>query len=408
MNTLRRAVTAFLLLKLSVLILNLWQFPVLRRSPNVSPPIAAPPARPQPPQASLLVPMRNEAARLAASIPAMLAQGADEIIMLDDESADGTGALARALVAEHPGARVVDGVPAPPGWVGKNWACHQLAAKASSPLLIFCDADVLLAELKRLQLEIFDAIEAAVAKATNDLGFLRLDPEAFARSPSKSIDYAVMEKTDRAAVVAGDFRWSDIGSWDALFDITPRDAAGNVVHGPAVTMDATGNIVHSDGRLVTAVGVKDLVIVSTSDAVMVVPRARSQEVRELVAEVKAAKRPEATDHRRVHRPWGYYESIDMGERFQVKRIVVKQGGRLSLQMHHHRAEHWVVVRGTARVTIDDSVKILHENESIYVPSGARHRLENPGKIDLELIEVQTGSYLGEDDIVRLEDDYHRR
>ncbi|HEY5378849.1 MAG TPA: mannose-1-phosphate guanylyltransferase/mannose-6-phosphate isomerase [Pseudolabrys sp.] len=268
-------------------------------------------------------------------------------------------------------------------------------------------ADVLLAELKRLQLEIFDAIEAAVAKATNDLGFLRLDPEAFARSPSKSIDYAVMEKTDRAAVVAGDFRWSDIGSWDALFDITPRDAAGNVVHGPAVTMDATGNIVHSDGRLVTAVGVKDLVIVSTSDAVMVVPRARSQEVRELVAKVKAAKRPEATDHRRVHRPWGYYESIDMGERFQVKRIVVTPGGVLSLQKHRHRSEHWVVVRGTAEVTIGETIRPVHENESIYIPIGSVHRMANRGKIPLELIEVQTGSYLGEDDIERIEDIYKR-
>jgi mannose-1-phosphate guanylyltransferase/mannose-6-phosphate isomerase len=268
-------------------------------------------------------------------------------------------------------------------------------------------ADVLLSELKRLQPAMFDAIEASVAKATNDLGFLRLDPEAFAQSPSKSIDYAVMEKTDRAAVVAGDFRWSDIGSWDALFDITPRDAAGNVVHGPVVTMDATGNLVHSDGRLVTAVGVNDLVIVSTSDAVMVVPRARSQEVRELVAKVKAAKRAEATDHKRVHRPWGYYESIDMGERFQVKRIVVTPGGVLSLQKHRHRSEHWVVVRGTAEVTIGENIRPVHENESIYIPIGSVHRMANRGKIPLELIEVQTGSYLGEDDIERIEDIYKR-
>jgi mannose-1-phosphate guanylyltransferase/mannose-6-phosphate isomerase len=268
-------------------------------------------------------------------------------------------------------------------------------------------ADVLLSELKRLQPAMFEAIEASVAKATNDLGFLRLDPEAFARSPSKSIDYAVMEKTDRAAVVAGDFRWSDIGSWDALFDITPRDAAGNVVHGPAATLDATGNLVHSDGRLVTAVGVKDLVIVSTSDAVMVVPRARSQEVRELVAKLKAAKRPEATDHKRVHRPWGYYESIDMGERFQVKRIVVTPGGVLSLQKHRHRSEHWVVVHGTAEVTIGETIRPVHENESIYIPIGSVHRMANRGKIPLELIEVQTGSYLGEDDIERIEDIYKR-
>jgi mannose-1-phosphate guanylyltransferase/mannose-6-phosphate isomerase len=268
-------------------------------------------------------------------------------------------------------------------------------------------ADVLLSELARLEPAMAEAIEAAVAKASTDLGFLRLQPEAFARAPLKSIDYAVMEKTDRAAVVAGDFRWSDIGSWDALFDITPHDAAGNVVHGPVVTIDASGCVVHSDGRLTAVVGVNDLVVVSTSDAVMVIPRARSQEVRELVAKLKAAKRPEATDHKRVHRPWGYYESIDMGERFQVKRIVVIPGGVLSLQKHRHRAEHWVVVRGTAEVTIGDTIQAVHENESVYIPIGSVHRLANQGKIPLELIEVQTGSYLGEDDIERIEDIYKR-
>jgi len=268
-------------------------------------------------------------------------------------------------------------------------------------------ADVLLSELARLEPAMAEAIEAAVAKASTDLGFLRLQPEAFARAPLKSIDYAVMEKTDRAAVVAGDFRWSDIGSWDALFDITPHDATGNVVHGPVVTMDASGCVVHSDGRLTAVVGVNDLVVVSTSDAVMVIPRARSQEVRELVAKLKAAKRPEATDHKRVHRPWGYYESIDMGERFQVKRIVVIPGGVLSLQKHRHRAEHWVVVRGTAEVTIGDTIQAVHENQSVFIPIGSVHRLANQGKIPLELIEVQTGSYLGEDDIERIEDIYKR-
>jgi mannose-1-phosphate guanylyltransferase/mannose-6-phosphate isomerase len=268
-------------------------------------------------------------------------------------------------------------------------------------------ADVLLSELARLEPAMAEAIEAAVAKASTDLGFLRLDPDAFARAPQKSIDYAVMEKTDRAAVVAGDFRWSDIGSWDALFDITPRDAGGNVLHGPAVTIDSTGCIVHSDGQLVAAAGVNNMVIVTTSDAVMVVPRARAQEVRELVNKVKAAKRPEATDHKRVHRPWGYYESIDMGERFQVKRIVVVPGGVLSLQKHRHRSEHWIVVRGTAEVTIGENVRPVHENESIYIPIGSVHRMANRGKIPLELIEVQTGSYLGEDDIERIEDIYKR-
>ncbi len=268
-------------------------------------------------------------------------------------------------------------------------------------------ADVLLSELKRLEPEMAAAIEAAVENASTDLGFLRLEPQAFARAPQKSIDYAVMERTDRAAVVAGDFRWSDIGSWDALFDIMPHDADGNVTQGPVVTMDAHGCVVHSDARLAAVVGVNDLVVVSTSDAVMVVPRARAQEVKELVAKLKAENRPEATVHKRVHRPWGYYESIDMGERFQVKRIVVIPGGMLSLQKHRHRAEHWIVVHGTAEVTINETTRPVHENESVYIPIGSVHRLANQGKIPLELIEVQTGSYLGEDDIVRLEDVYQR-
>jgi mannose-1-phosphate guanylyltransferase/mannose-6-phosphate isomerase len=269
-------------------------------------------------------------------------------------------------------------------------------------------ADVLLSELARLEPEMASAIEASVKSATTDLGFLRLAPDAFAKAPQKSIDYAVMEKTDRAAVVAGTFRWSDIGSWDALFEIMPRNAEGNVVHGPVVTVDATGCIVHSDGRLTAVDGVNDLVVVATSDAVMVIPRSRAQDVRELVTKLKADKRVEATDHKRVHRPWGYYESIDVGERFQVKRIVVIPGGVLSLQRHRHRAEHWVVVRGTAEVTIGDAAKPVHENESIYIPLGTVHRLANLGKIPLELIEVQTGSYLGEDDIERLEDIYKRK
>lgn len=268
-------------------------------------------------------------------------------------------------------------------------------------------ADVLLSELKRLEPEMFAATEAAVAKASTDLGFLRLQSEAFARAPQKSIDYAVMEKTDRAAVVRGNFRWSDIGSWDALFDITPRDPSGNVLQGSVVTMDASDCVVHSNDRLTAVVGVSGLVVVNTSDAVMVVPRARAQEVRELVGKLKAEKRPEATDHKRVHRPWGYYESIDLGERFQVKRIVVTPGGILSLQKHRHRAEHWIVVRGTAEVTIGEKVSAVHENESVYIPIGSVHRLANKGKISLELIEVQTGSYFGEDDIERLDDVYKR-
>jgi mannose-1-phosphate guanylyltransferase/mannose-6-phosphate isomerase len=268
-------------------------------------------------------------------------------------------------------------------------------------------ADVLLAELAKYEPSMASAAEAAVTAAATDLGFLRLDPAAFASAPQKSIDYAVMEKTDRAAVVTGNFRWSDIGSWDAIFDIAERDKAGNAVQGSVVTADAHNCVIHSVDRLTAVLGADDLVVVTTPDAVLVVPRDRSQEVRELVAKLKSAKRSEATDHRRVHRPWGYYDSVDAGERFQVKRIVVEPGGTLSLQKHHHRAEHWVVVRGTAEVTIGPEIKAVHENESIYIPIGAVHRLANRGKIPLELIEVQTGSYLGEDDIVRIEDIYQR-
>lgn len=268
-------------------------------------------------------------------------------------------------------------------------------------------ADVLMSELARYEPAMAAAAEAAVSGAVSDLGFLRLEPTAFAAAPQKSIDYAVMEKTDRAAVVTGNFRWSDIGSWDAIFDIAERDRLGNAVHGEVVTTDAHNCVIHSQDRLTAVLGAKDLVVVSTPDAVLVVPRERAQEVRDLVSRLKSARRPEATDHRRVHRPWGFYDSIDAGERFQVKRIVVRPGGTLSLQKHHHRAEHWVVVRGTAEVTIGTETKSVHENESTYIPIGAVHRLANPGKIPLELIEVQTGSYLGEDDIVRLDDVYKR-
>ena len=268
-------------------------------------------------------------------------------------------------------------------------------------------ADVMLAELRRFEPALVDAVEASVAGATTDLGFLRLESDAFARAPQKSIDYALMEKTTRAAVVEAHYRWSDIGSWDSVFEIGTHDASGNAVHGQVVTADAKNCIIHSDGRLTAVVGVEDLVVVSTTDAVLVIPRRRAEGVRDLVEKLKALKRPEATDHRRVYRPWGYYESIDAGERFQVKRIVVRQDGMLSLQKHQHRAEHWVVVRGTAEITIGEEQRIVHENESIYIPIGSVHRLANHGKIPLELIEVQTGSYLGEDDIVRLDDVYKR-
>jgi mannose-1-phosphate guanylyltransferase/mannose-6-phosphate isomerase len=268
-------------------------------------------------------------------------------------------------------------------------------------------ADTLLVELARLQPAMARAITGAVDRAASDLGFVRLDADAFGGAPRLSIDYAVMEKTDRAAVVEGAFRWSDIGSWDAVLEVSPRDDAGNALSGPAVAFDVGNSIIHAERQLTAVVGLKDVVVVTTPDAVLVAPRSRAEDVKALVAQLKEQKRREASEHRRGFRPWGHYDSVDAGERFQVKRIVVNPGSKLSLQKHYHRAEHWVVVRGTAEVTIGDTVRTVHENESVYIPIGSVHRLANPGRIALELIEVQTGSYLGEDDIVRLEDVYRR-
>jgi mannose-1-phosphate guanylyltransferase / mannose-6-phosphate isomerase len=268
-------------------------------------------------------------------------------------------------------------------------------------------ADTLLVELARLQPAMAKAVTGAVDKAASDLGFVRLDADAFGCAPRLSIDYAVMEKTDRAAVVEGTFRWSDIGSWDGVLEVSPHDDAGNALSGPALAFDTGNSIIHAERQLTAVVGLKDVIVVTTPDAVLVLPRSRAEDVKALVAQMKQQGRREATDHRRGYRPWGHYDSVDYGERFQVKRIVVVPGGKLSLQKHHHRAEHWIVVRGTAEVTIGDTVRTVHENESVYIPIGAVHRLANPGRIALELIEVQTGSYLGEDDIVRLEDVYRR-
>lgn len=269
-------------------------------------------------------------------------------------------------------------------------------------------ADAMLDEMRRFQPAIVKAAERSIAKADTDLGFLRLDANAFSAAPQISIDYAVMEKTDRAAVVSGDLRWSDIGSWDALPEVMDSDSSGNVVQGRALNIDSASNIIHAGEQLVATIGLKDMVVVSTKDAVMVAPRARAQEVRELVSKLKAEQRPEADTHRRVDRPWGYYETLDIGERFQVKRIVVYSGGVLSLQKHSKRAEHWVVVRGTAEVTIGDKQSAVQENESVYIPMGSVHRLANKDATPLELIEVQTGTYFGEDDIVRLDDIYKRK
>jgi mannose-1-phosphate guanylyltransferase / mannose-6-phosphate isomerase len=266
----------------------------------------------------------------------------------------------------------------------------------------------LLQEYRSFEPDSADAINSAVQAAGSDLGFITLDADAFGRTAAKSIDYAVMERTRHAAVMPVSYAWSDVGSWQAVWELSARDSAGNAAHGSAFFVDAAGCYVAAEKQLVALFGLRDVVVVATADAVLVARREDADGLRRVVAKLKDVAPAVTEDHLKVHRPWGSYQALDQGERFQVKRIVVKQGGRLSLQLHHHRAEHWVVVRGTARVTIGDQVTLLHENESIYVPSGARHRLENPGKMDLELIEVQTGSYLGEDDIVRLDDDYHRR
>jgi mannose-1-phosphate guanylyltransferase / mannose-6-phosphate isomerase len=268
-------------------------------------------------------------------------------------------------------------------------------------------ADAFLSELNRHAPDMAEAAGAAVAEAENDLGFLRLEPKSFVKAPRKSVDYAVMEKTDRAAVVEARFRWSDIGSWDALFEVGESDEAGNILHGPAYARDASDCLIHASPHLTAVIGVKDLIVVTTQDAVLVLPRERAQEVKHLVAALKEGGYPETSNPKRNYRPWGYYEAVDVGDRFQVKRLCVWPGAALSLQKHVHRAEHWVVVRGTAAVTIGDEQRLVRENESTYIPMGAVHRLANPGTIPLELVEVQTGSYLGEDDIVRLDDVYGR-
>lgn len=266
---------------------------------------------------------------------------------------------------------------------------------------------LLLAELERLQPALVAGCRASVAGAARDLTFTRLAEAPFAACPSISIDHALMEHTAHAAVVTADIGWSDVGSWTALWEIGERDAAGNVQSGDVVLVDVENSYVRAEKRLVAAIGMRDVVIVETVDAILVAPRDRAQEVKDLVARLERDGRAETDLHSRVYRPWGHYEGVAEGERFQVKRISVKPGGKLSLQMHHHRAEHWVVVAGTARITNGEQETLLAENQSTYIPIGTTHRLENPGKTELILIEVQSGSYLGEDDIVRFEDVYGR-
>lgn len=265
-----------------------------------------------------------------------------------------------------------------------------------------------LEELGHYRPDILAACRRACVDAKRDSDFLRLDGTAFEACPADSIDYAVMEKTDAARVLPIDVGWSDVGSWAALWQAAEHDGDGNVHHGDVMALDCHGSFAWGERRLIALVGLDDVVVVDTDDALLVARKDKVQRVKEIVARLEHAQRSEAVLHRKVYRPWGAYDSIDKSARFQVKRITVNPGAALSLQMHHHRAEHWVVVSGTARVTRGDDVFLLGENESTFIPMGTRHRLENPGKVPLELIEVQSGSYLGEDDIVRFEDVYGRR
>jgi mannose-1-phosphate guanylyltransferase/mannose-6-phosphate isomerase len=306
----------------------------------------------------------------------------------------GSGAFAVAAFTEKPNRETAESYLAS-GAYSWNSGIFVLGARAY------------LAELARLEPAILAAAKAALAGAEHDLGFLRLDAKAFAAAPAISIDYAVMEKTGLAAVVPVDVGWSDVGSWSSLWELSPRDAEGNAVQGDAL-LEATRNCyVSSQKSLVATLGVENLVIVDTPDALLVADREKAQDVGKLVTRIKGAGRKEHEGHVRNHRPWGYFETLNIGPRFQVKLLHVKPGGKLSLQMHHHRSEHWVVVHGTAKVTVGSEERLVHENQSVYIVATQWHRLENPGKTPLELIEVQIGSYLGEDDIVRSDDVYNR-
>jgi mannose-1-phosphate guanylyltransferase len=269
-------------------------------------------------------------------------------------------------------------------------------------------ASVYLAELEKHAPDILAACKAAIETESNDLDFIRINPDIFATSPDDSIDYAVMEKTQMAAMVPLDAGWNDVGSWSSLWETAEqKDENGNVVIGDAILEGVSDSYVNSEQRLISVIGLDNVVVVETKDAVMVAHKDKVQNIKAVVTKLKQEKRPEFEFHREVFRPWGSYDSIDNGKRFQVKRITVKPGEKLSVQMHHHRAEHWVVVSGSANITIGEETKLVTENESVYIPIGEVHALENPGKIPLELIEVQSGSYLGEDDIVRFSDRYGR-
>ncbi|MGB0695261.1 MAG: mannose-1-phosphate guanylyltransferase/mannose-6-phosphate isomerase [Rhodospirillaceae bacterium] len=363
----------------------------------------------------------------------LLVLASDHVIVKNDAFAD---AVAKAATAAGTGALVTFGInPDAPetgfGYIrqGAAWADCPGAFKVDRFVekpdeataqgfladggyhwnsgMFMLGAQMFLDELATFRPDIVEACKTAVDKAITDMDFIRLDPDSFAAAPSESVDYAVMEKTEKAVVVPADLGWSDVGSWSALWKIGEKDDQGNVVEGDGLLVDTKDSYVRSDGPLVSTIGCQDVVVVATRDAVLVADKDKVQDVKTVVAQLQAAGRPEGDTHTLVHRPWGSYEGIAKGDRFQVKHISVRPGQRLSLQMHYHRAEHWIVVAGTALVTVGEQEKILQENQSIYIPAGTTHRLENPGKIPLELIEVQSGPYLEEDDIVRFEDTYGR-
>lgn len=309
-----------------------------------------------------------------------------------------------------PGAAAKDGTSAVERFVEKPDAARAAELIAGGCLwnagMFAFRAGWLIEAMHAVDPEAVELVTAAVAEMREDLG-MWVPGKSFGKIRSISFDHGFMEKTREARVAPGNFSWSDVGDWDAVWSVSERDAAGNAIRGDGFAFEAKDNLIHSEGRLVCAVGVEGLAIIETPDAIMVAPRGKAQDVKGLVGALKGAGRAEAAEHIRNHRPWGWYQTMDLGERHRVKRIVVKPGAKLSLQKHHHRAEHWVVVRGTAEVTCDGKVTILHENESVYLPIGSVHRLANPGRIPVEIIEVQTGTYLEEDDIIRIEDEFGR-
>ena len=273
--------------------------------------------------------------------------------------------------------------------------------------MFMLDAKAYLDALKTFNLRMYETCEKAYQKASSDLDFKRVDSEAFGKSPSLSIDYAVMERIKNLHVIPYLGDWSDVGAWDAVITLANQDQAGNAIQGNGVLLDSSNTLIRAESRLVTGIGLENLVVIETRDAVLVADATKTQHVKDLVEVLKAQSRKEATEHQKMYRPWGSYETLVLGDRFQVKQIVVNPGASLSLQMHHHRAEHWVVVSGTAEVQVDEGIRMLTEDQSVYIPIGSMHRLTNPGKLPLTLIEVQSGGYLGEDDIVRFDDVYGR-